>query len=275
MAKRFWVFILITGLLAFSHQVRGQHKDSTKNFLSAGPGYSYYQLRNINMSPLLYKGHSLLANLGHYIHKGPFISEFDFNFWFGSIKPSINPARTLSAVNLVRFDLDYTILHSIKKWKNPGITAYVGGSWLNKNGIRIHNSYFNNAVDYDLISSLAVSGALKKSFRLLNLDFDLRYQLSLPFVNYSIVPGYVSSFPEKLATTSDRDLLTVLKSGKIRSFSEIQRFCSKLSIDYNMKNDNAIRFTYYWDFINNEVADPITPASQGFIISTLFDLSKP
>lgn len=244
--------------------------NAENRFLTFGTGYSHYKVRNTNMSPLLYTGSTIFSDFGYVKLSNQKIDRFDFLSWAGSVKPSINPDLTNSNMTFFRLDFDYMYMHSMKIWKETDLNWFAGGAWTTKNGFRLHNKYYNNNFDFDVISSLNVATAIRKSLLINNHPVEITYHLLLPVLSYTIGPSYSYVLPEDYIVEPEPNAWTFLKSGQFVSLNHLQRVNSLLDISYYINNGNAFRLSYHWDFINNKSTNQIISANHGFTLSTLF-----
>ncbi len=259
------IIILPLLLLFFSLPGRGQ-----KHYLNTGAGWSWFKTRDQAMSPMLYRGHTLLAGLGYERDGVKSLFRTDLYFRYGSLKPRNNPDLTQANALLIKPDLDVHYLRAlgwVTKWN---IEAFAGLSWQTYATYKEHSRFVNNSINHEFCSSLGITGALRKEVPLFQHPLELNLQLSIPVTGYVIRPSFASSLPEGFLGNYDNQVGTYFKSGSMETWGNFWRINTQWFLDYGLKNGNKVRLTYFWDLYRHGPVNEVIAANHGFLLTTNF-----
>ncbi len=239
-------------------------------YLNAGPGLSYYKVRDEGMSPLLYKGSAGLVNLGIYDIRNKGRHIVNANFLFGKIKPSIYPDLSQSYANLMRIDIDYSYQRIIKSWNSGKTTLFAGGNWQTFQAVKKQVVYSNNAFNNTFVTSLAPSVMILQKITGEKRNYLLTLQVSIPIFALIQRPSYAFSLADRAYENNNNYFRNFIRSLKPATINHYQRINSSLTLLYMLKNGNAIKFGYNWNLYNYSPQNQVISGIHELVIATVF-----
>ena len=247
--------------------VKAQEKE---RYIVAGPGWSFTSVQDYGMSPLIYGGHNFWLHLGYNKFTSKVNNLVDGYMRVGYVQ-TINNDETPASALYFKTDIDYRHERAIPGLSNNKYQFLLGGEWNNTFGMRLNSAYSNNALNYEVITSLGVAPTLKTSYEIFNHQVDLGLRLTIPLIAAVIRPGYSSTQPEAFIT-EDKYFKALLKSFNVVSWGNYFRLKSGISATYHFNNNNnAIRLTYLWDYFSYDKIpeNRIRTGIQGLNVTTL------
>ena len=247
-------------------------KINTIRYLNSGLGAGYIKLIDQGMSPLMYRGTSVNFDVGLEKRKTANIQYLNLSFSAGITTPSISKQLTHSVLYPGNFEINYRYVWKINRYDSTSFHYYIGTLWSNHGNIRYHNVYDNNAVDFDIISSVNLACCVQKKISIKGKKvIELFYTLETPVLNALITPSYNCILPEPFLTDPNPGFKTGIRSFKIGSVGRYQQINSMFDVLYYLKNGNAIKVSYHWNYSNISAPVKITNAAHSIIFSTLFN----
>ena len=237
------------------------------------------KVQDYSVSPLKFKGLDLGLGVGYY-NKGE-KSEWSINT-FGSHSFMSNE-KSSSITQFVSGTLNLSYLRKSNKLTGKKLRTYLGLYSLSDINLRINGSYFNTSYVFDFISSIGISGKLNSGFNFKTNSFtwnhqgknnDGKYvaldlQVNIPLLHLYNRPGYatVDNFPStENPSTSQTSAST---------WGKVARLTSKLDLTWFMKNNNALRMSYFWDAYSiNPGYNKLSVANGRLFLTLLFRLNK-
>ena len=216
--------------------------------LSFGSGLTYTSVADKGMSPLTYGGFSVSPGFGLERNKAKTYSALSFHVNIGNLTPDINPDLTNANAAYFRTDLDLIHLYFLKNLKENDLPVFIGGAFNNYGSVRVHTAYSNNSFNYEIVSSLSVAGRISKDIKIKKRQAQLQWQLMLPLVAFVQRPGFAFAAPHYYLENDRSAAGAFLKSGNLTTWNDYFRLNSKISFNYFLKNSNAFRLSYEWDF---------------------------
>lgn len=239
-----------------------------KRYFGFTSAFSFPVFYDEGMSPVRYSGPTMGTELEWQRRSLKSINRLSSFNQVGVILPAYMEALSGPAYSMINHT-DY--LH-LRKYKvlDEGITNwYLGGGLHTKSHIRFNQNLDNGALSYEIMTSASVATSLDIQFSVFKRDFLLNYQIFLPFVSYIVTPNYIGVYeltsPE---LDVERNLLT---SGKFVSFDKFQRYQFQSELYYFLKNGNAFRLRYSWDYFNYNSFHRVQGAIHALSFSFMFN----
>lgn len=239
-------------------------------YLNAGPGLSYYKVRDVGMSPLLYKGSAGLVNLALYDIRDKGRHLVNANFLYGKVKPSIYPDLSQSYARLLRIDFDYSYLRQIKSWNSEETILFAGGIWQTFQSVKKQVVYTNNAFNNTFVTSLGPSFMILQYINREKRNYLLTFQASMPVIAFIQRPSFAFSLADGAYNSNNSYLDNFFSSLKPVTLNNYQRISTSLNLFYLLKNGNTIKLGYNWDLYNYSPANHIISGSHEIVIATVF-----
>lgn len=231
------------------------------------------------VSPLQFKGSNFGAGLCYY-NRGE-DSEWSVNTL--ATNSFMKNEYSGSKTQFVSGTINAYYLRNSKKLTGKKIRTYLGGYLLGNGNVRINPSYFNTSYIYDIISSIGISGKINSGFDFKTKAFtwnnqgtegrekyiSLDYQLSIPLLHIYNRPGYATI--DNFASTEN----TNARETKINTWGKTARLTSKVDLTLFLKNNNALRISYYWDaYSASPNYNKLAVSNTGFLMTLMFRLNK-
>jgi len=140
-----FLFFMLIGLIGIT-----QEKPETTHHLPFGVGYSFHHILDRAISPLHYKGSCISGNLAYFRVSEKLIDKIDIAFSYGNLTSDLFPDYSVSKINLMRLDIDYTYQRQIK-YLNSGWNWYSGLLFNNELSFKDHSRYYNNNFNYEYL----------------------------------------------------------------------------------------------------------------------------
>ena len=242
--------------------------DSTERYFYTALGWPYSNHQDKGMSPLVFSGSGGHAGMGVFVLRPSGMHQFDLRFTGAALSAQdFDPT-----VRLFRGDLEYSYQRLVLSKPERKLGLLVGGAWQNMTALRHHTRYTNNSINYEFMSSLSIAATVIKRFELFNRHWSFHWQASLPVFSLQLRPQYASSAPEAYPE-HEEPFKIFYKSLRPASFGSTFRLNSQFRLLYELRRNNKVGLTYYWDFyrINHIPVNRVTAGYHALIVSLMFD----
>ncbi len=231
------------------------------------------------VSPLQFKGSNFGAGLCYY-NRG---KNSEWNVSTLATNSFMKNEYSTSRTQFVSGTINAYYLRSSKRLTGKKIRTYLGGYFMGDGNVRINPSYFNTGYIYDIISSIGISGKVNSGFDFKTKTFtwnnqgkegrgkyiSLDYQLSIPLIIVYNRPGYATI--DNFASTEN----TNARETTLNTWGKTARLTSKVDLTLFLKNNNALRISYYWDAYSvNPNYNKLAVSNNGFLMTLMFRLNK-
>jgi hypothetical protein len=233
-----------------------ENKDRTNFFIDLGASAGWFAVRDLETSPLIYRGFMPGIQFGTYIYNNKFLAEVNYNLSYGYLStrnyPLYNDNQALAINNYVNLIMAWR-LHA----KRLSKAKFYLGSDINFTGNFRNNDKFNNAsLNYEAFASLGPILCAEKEIALQPHQFNLglfRYpfqertikfstSLSVPLIAGVIRPAY-ATIDDFVNGQSDQYNLGAMK---FVSFNRFFNIMARLQLYYYLHNFNMFKFSYSW-----------------------------
>ncbi len=261
--------VLGTGLAFFQPATAQSDSVAVGRYFTPEAGVSLSKFLDQSFSSLRYQGPVFSGGAGFIFRKPQNFHQVDFLFDYGFL----NNDRNNASLTQYQFSGNYTFnkyLRNVHFNLPIDVHWYVGGTlgglWMLSN----HDSFSNNAVINSFYLSLSPSSSLFYNFNLWNSDFTAHVSAFLPLITFAVRPAFGT--PRFSGDLDDaHDLRGFLESGKIVSLNKFFRFNASYDLEYHLKNQNALRLRYMWNFYSFKQDDRLVQgASHTLTFSTMF-----
>jgi hypothetical protein len=244
------VWPIISGILVLFSAICGQlvAQDNKDRHFSFMPGYAYQQGRDNGMSPLTYSGSNLAGQLALHKTKAGGYHNLALSFALGQMRPGKQTGAQRSQAVSLLLQFNYSRQFQLMAWKDDRLRLFLGGSWLNLLNLRWHQSYVNNALNYEFSSAIGPASMLVYDLTIAEKPFRVYGRLDIPFLAFNLRPAYASSIPDGFIARERSAVRAFFDSGKMQSFNNFFRFRNELGIQKKLNNQNMIAISYCWDF---------------------------
>jgi hypothetical protein len=233
-------------------------------------GASYFYLRDVGMSPLIYKGYNFSGNVNFNIEGKKFRHYTKLNFHNGGLKTLRHPQNSSKLSNL-RGEADFYYTRKFHEIKQHHLGFFGGLNFNVLGNMRMHNRFGNNAYNYDFVSSLNINFQTEYDFNLFKRKFKLTYIAFTPFAAFVVRPFFASSIPSGfLEDFENEKFKSAIKSGYLTSFNNFRRFNNQFELCYYLKNQNALKIIYAWDYYQIEKTHQVKLARHSLLFGLNF-----
>ncbi len=264
-----YLFILLFLFLLSSNLYAETDK---KRYLNLGGGWAYSGLRDMGLSPLYYDGNHGFLSAGMNTERANRYNSFDIVFVAGNISPAINPELTDSEMLNMIVDIDFSHLRPAGSlFGNNNVKLFLGGSIRSELANYRHNLFVNNALTAYSISTLNLNGRITYSFKRNERNYLLAFHTQLPLAAGIIRPSYAYIIPSGFLNHSNGNFQGVISSMEFSTVNRFFRLNSSISLEYSLKNNNAFRIYYKWEYFNHKNENQLTSATHGIGLQTMFN----
>lgn len=262
------LFLLCTVFILLCPEISMAQEGKPERFLNFGPGYAHITSKDLGMSPLKYKGSAFFFQMGFHKFSEKTHHYLDLNFQIGLMRPKNKSSNVIRYYAAIDYALHKPFLSS--KWDK--YRYFIGGSLLTMTAVREHQSYGNNAYNYDVMSGLGISGSVQRTIALKNRNIILKYQLDLPVVAVGSRPGYASPQPEGFYEEPGEIFKSAMRSIEFWAWNRFFRIKNQFSVVYYLSNTNTLQLIYSWDYysIRSIEANKVQTATHGIQLLTKF-----
>lgn len=220
-------------------------------------GISINTLRDEALSPLRYQGIGLVGIIQYWKYKGDQrpasrrpafrrLVQNTLNFNASSYTNAVNDNVIASFV----FSYQHASLYPIGL-QQKSMRLYVGGLVKPLLNIKTLPTNVNNAISYELITSLGASGLFQYTFELFHKPFILSEQLSFPLLSLGLRPQY--AWPSPTAVEEEGSLISDLQLGSWNRYFGITNqislnFYTNKKIKRRVVKKVSHQLSYAWNF---------------------------
>ena len=259
-SKFLFVFLLLLPLLCFPQK---------GFFLDAGPGYAYLANQDDAMSPLLYSGSSVFAVVGLNKISPDLKHHLLGTFSYGRMQPTTGYMATS-----IRYSVNYTPLWKIYGDSSTLPLVYAGGGLNTFQTMKFNSHYTNNSFYSDFVTSIGPAGMITYPFQLLKHKTTAELSLQLPVFSWIVRPGYATTGLPGSLESEDSYFKDFITSGKLKTINKYQQLISKVGLTWYLKNGNAIKFGYIFDFYHFNDLNELSFMNHALWLATSFNFSK-
>jgi hypothetical protein len=161
-----------------------------------------------------------------------------------------------------RYGLTFNYLRRILK-DETRFRWYVGGGFSSLGSWSILPANVNNYVSFNVPTGFFASTYIRKELRFWRRNWILGSQLSLPVLAYNARPEFIGVWDEK----------AFLNQFHVVTLNRLFQLDWRWMIDVPLTNDNRLRFTYRWDYLNDRSKGTLQMGSQIGTLEFLSNLS--
>jgi len=257
---------VFTSLVAQEEKVRKKPKKDRQRHFATSLFFVSENVRDEGMSLVRYRGASAGLQLALEERYEKRIERLRFAGSYGGLNSIYYDENQLGFASSIRLEADYLYLRRFRplgKWR-----SYLGGAGNMMTAVRIKSPTTNSSLSYDAFVTLGLAGALERDFKALNdRQFRFSQYIKIPFVGYGLRPTFtnVSNFinQEKSFLGESADLHGWM------SFGSFGRVVLSSEIAYLLKNGNAFRMSYGWDYYEYNKIHRLQAARHTFTFSAL------
>jgi hypothetical protein len=263
----FFYFILVNGS-------EGQVIDSLKDiylqgkFITVGVGGGHASLQDQGISPLLYSGAGGAAQIGYSSYTAKAVHHayirFDFNSLLSEVSGgTIYSYQTTGSYQYFNNKFDFSTAKI--NW-SPGL--FLDFNWA----LRDHTTYTNNSLHIDTRIAFSPAINVNREFKLWKRQFEIGGTWSIPVISYVSRPLFASTQFPATVNKEEPKWFDYIAEGSFYSLGKNRKINMQSYLVYRFKNNNGLRFDYYWSFANLNADNPIKNAGHTFLISTMLKL---
>ena len=209
---------------------------------------TWMTLKDEFLSPLTYYGPAIGVRGSTIVAGHRSVRVRNLSIQLGILKNYTNESSLIAP----RVDFDYSYLRRFYQSDDNRIKLYFGGSY----NLMLLGKYLpqniNNVLSFDVSTTLDLSGMVDYHFSLLNKDFTITNQLSVPIIGAVLRPEYAWSTPYFIAEPD----AAVSESVELVFFGEYLRFQNIISLYFKSKKSGTYdkpsldhwRISYKWDY---------------------------
>ncbi|MBL7816212.1 MAG: hypothetical protein JNL70_14430 [Saprospiraceae bacterium] len=225
-----------------------------------GLGGTWQIRRDDLFSPLRYEGIGGEMHMGAESQSERWFKQFDAWGSYNSVRTYVTKGYNYPA-HAFRGGLNYSLLHRIKP-DNQQFRWYVGGSVFSNGNGQYYLANVNNELSYDVPTGLAASTFLQKNIRFWRKNLIVSTQMTLPLIAYNLRPTYIGF--------SNEDFYKA-QTG-FTYFPQHLQFDWRWSIELPLSNQNKIRLTYRWEYLDDRQIGRLQLGTQTVLFQTLFNI---
>lgn len=215
-----------------------------ERYFSVGVGIIHHSLYDEAMSPVRYRGTSAAPLLGHLKMNDRKYSQWDIHASFMKYKTPLSNKLVSMQMTSVRFATDYQRLQCAGKLRKMDV--HIGGASSLLFHFRQAPQLDNSQLVYEYAFSAGLGGMLSKEVKALGRDWTLRYGLQLPLIAAFYRPLYMNRV--EFFNPENELIGYTLRNSRIGTLNHYLRINSTLSATRTLRNGNAVRIGYGWDF---------------------------
>jgi hypothetical protein len=224
---------------------RNLSRKGYQRYFSIGVGALHHSLYDDAMSPVRYRGTSLAPHLGHIKTNERKYSQWDIHASFMKYKTPLSNKLVPMKMTSVRFGTDYQRLQRVAKWSRK-MDVHIGGASSLLFHFRQAPQLDNSQLVYEYAFSAGFAGMVSKDVKALGRDWRLRYQLQIPLLAYFYRPPYMNRV--EFFNPENELIGYTLRNSSAGTVNRYLRINSVLSATRTLRNGNAVRIGYGWDF---------------------------
>lgn len=245
------LLLLFPVLFAMGQKASVEHSD-VPIYLNTGLGMGVSRYYDGGVSPLVYSGVGLGANLGVSVEWFRFRASID-NRLDGCLGAG-NKADTSAGANGGTFDMRMSFYYRFAEPLDGKMRLWVGADFNPYIDLRINRKMMNSAVG--LTTMFGVNADFRLEFDIPSRHrtdlFTLYADISLPLMAVGDRPGYSYVYN----ATSSSNPIEYLIDGYESYSILMQGATTDIGIFFNLKNCNRVGLSYYWDYRTTRNAAP-------------------
>ena len=262
--------VLLTAFLAClccSSSLHAQEEVAGLRFFNMEAGVSFPKYLDEAISTLRYQGPAFSSSGGFLLRNAKRIHQIDFFFDIGYLDNKANGA-TITEYNSVA---NYSYQRHIKTLSQD-LHWYAGGTFSGIWALLDHSSFTNNSLNNSVYLTLNPSTTFLYDFALWNQKFTAHASAFIPILTFAVRPAYGSpKFEGFLDDPDEKPVSSFFESGQLVSLNKFFRLNTLYTLEYHLKNNNALRIRYMWDFYTfNQTSRTVKAASHMITIGTMF-----
>jgi hypothetical protein len=248
----------------------GYAGDENRYFYLGG-GWAYAGVRDGGLSPLYYDGNHMSVSSGFWKRSDRVMSSLDISFLYGKISPAINPELTVAEMRNYNSEINFSHLRLAGNFLNENIKLFLGGSATASSAYHKHNLFVNSSQTNYSINTININSRLSYFFRSSKRPYLLDFQLYFPVAAFIIRPDHAYIKPAGFMDHTTGTLQSVINSMEILTVDRYFGLNSKVAFEYPLKNNNALRFVYKWEFYEHHNRNQLQSAMHGLFLQTMFN----
>lgn len=273
MSKIYTVFFAILLIcLCSSVVLYAQDETAGVRYFNMETGVSFPKYLDEAISSLRYQGPASSSGGGFLFRNAQRIHQVDVFFDYGFLDNDANGATMTEYNTTINYSYQRFIKTVTLDFLPGELQWYAGGTFSGFWVLLDHASFTNNSLNSSVYFTLNPSTTFLYDFTLWNQKFTAHASAFLPLLSYAVRPAYGSNkFEGFLDDPDDKPVSSFFESGQVVSLNKFFRLNTLYTLEYHLKNNNALRLRYMWDFYTfNETARKAKAASHMFTIGTMF-----
>lgn len=267
--------ILFTTLLVCLYSpslLHAQEESAGLRYFNLETGVSFPKYLDESISTLRYQGPASSSSGGFLLRNTRRIHQIDAFFDIGFLDNKTNGATITEYNATVNYSYQRYIKSIPISFLSGDLQWYAGGTFSGIWVLLDHNSFTNNSLNNSVYLTLNPSTTFLYDFELWNQKFTAHASAFIPILAFAVRPAYGSpKFEGFLDDPDEKPVSSFFESGQLVSLNKFFRLNTLYTLEYHLKNNNALRFRYMWDFYTfNETSRQVKAASHMFTIGTMF-----
>jgi len=267
-----YTFLIITLLCCLSFPSLAQEEPTNMRYFNMEAGVSFPKYLDEAISSLRYQGPAFTGSAGFLLRNQKRIEQLDFFFDAGFLDNKANGASMTEYNSTLNYGYQRHIKTLSPNFLPGELQWYVGGTFSGIYLFLDHSSYSNNAFNNSVYLSLNPSTTFLYDFDLWNRKFTAHASAFFPILTFALRPAYGSpKFEGYLDDSDEKPVASFFESGQLVTLNKFFRLNTLYTLEYHLKNNNALRIRYMWDFYTfNETSRSVKAGSHTITIGTMF-----
>ncbi len=268
--KSFYLQLLTIFLFLFPAFAEGYSGEEKHLHLNIGAGWAHMGLRDKGISPLYYSGSHLFFASGFKRHTDSRLNHLEANFMYGGITPDTYQSLTTSQMQSFRTGISFSHMRFTGNLFGHKGKFFLGGNIGSQFTYYEHNQFVNSAKNYFSFSTISISSSLSYPLPANERKYNVALQLYMPVVAFIIRPAHSYIKPEGFLDHNTGNLQSFINSIEVASLNKFFGLGSELSFKYRLRNSNALRMGYRWEYSGHDNINQLKTATHGIILQTFF-----
>ena len=222
---------------------------------------SPFSFKDLATSPLLYSGLAIGSSGGSVLENEKLDQNILFNFALGLASNSFNQTNTMAT--FTKFEAYYHLLFNLPQLTNSNWNTKLGFATSITFTGRLNSAFGNNSLGLDNMNNIFLSAkterdisrkqAVIKDFKLFKVKFlpthhKIGFQTNIGLLNTNYRPGFAYVYSGEINGNNTSPISYFFTDYKfaVNGF----RIVNKLYFTRYLKNGNAFRYFYDWEYIN-------------------------
>lgn len=271
---KIYLISLVNMAICLSLPFYAQAQEETSNLryfnLEAGGSWPKYQDEAI--STLRYKGPAFSGGGGFLFRNEQRFHQIDVLFDMGFLSNDANGASMTEYNTTINYSYQRHIKDLSLNFLPEDLQWYVGGTFSSFWVLLDHSSFTNNSFNNSVYLTLNPSTTLLYDFGLWNRKFTASASAFLPILAFAVRPAYGSpKFEGFLDDPDEKPVGSFFESGKLVTINKFFRLNTLYTLEYHLKNNNALRIRYMWDFYTyHETSRTVKAGTHMITFGTMF-----